>query len=97
MTKRISWLDDAGQKPRIEEYARKTQSFIDTIADGRVDTEELTAQETRLVALLKEVEAMLDDAQHAKVTQLLCELTAYDLMQMLHAMQQSRPRSRFVG
>jgi len=31
------------------------------------------------------------------VTELLCELTAYDVMQMLHAMQSSRPQTKFKG
>jgi hypothetical protein len=42
---------------------------------------------------MKEVEPMLDDKQHAKVTQLLCELTAYDIMQTLHGVQQARPKA----
>src|SRR3712207_5171449 len=91
---RVSWLDDAGQKPRIEEYARKMQTFIDTMADGRVTKDELAAQEERLVALLKEVEPTLDDAQHEKVTRLLCELTAYDLMQALHTLQEAQPKGK---
>ena len=37
------------------------------------------------------------DALHAKITALLCELTAYDLMQTLYQMQQSRPRTVFRG
>jgi hypothetical protein len=31
------------------------------------------------------------------VTELLCELTAYDLMQTLHEMQKARPRTAFRG
>ena len=67
------------------------------MADGKVDDAEIKAQEARLVALMKEVEPLLDDALHEKVTQLLCELTAYDLMQMLHQMQQARPQTMFRG
>lgn len=93
-TGRVGWLDDKGQKPRIEEYARKMQSFIDTMADGRVTKEEVAAQEERLVALLKEIEPQLDDAVHEKVTRLLCELTAYDLMQALHTLQEAQPKKK---
>ena len=50
-----------------------------------------------MTSLMKEVEPHLDDALHAKVTQLLCELTAYDLMQMLHEMQKSRRQTVFHG
>src|SRR5436305_5166372 len=90
-TGRKSWFDAKTQAPLIEQYARQLDSFIQTIADGRVDDAEVQAQEARLVALMKEVEPRLDDALHEKVTQLLCELTAYDIMQLLHTMQQARP------
>ncbi len=33
---------------------------------------------------------MLDDAIHAKVTRLLCEITAYNIMQFTHEMQEAR-------
>jgi hypothetical protein len=34
---------------------------------------------------------------HAKVTELLCELTAYDIMQFAHSLQEAKPRSQFRG
>ena len=46
---------------------------------------------------MKAVEPLLDDALHAKVTELLCELTAYDLMQTLHEMQKTRHKTVFRG
>jgi hypothetical protein len=46
---------------------------------------------------MKEIEPKLDDGLHAKVTELLCELTAHDLMQMLYQMQQARPKTVFRG
>jgi hypothetical protein len=67
------------------------------MADGIVDKAELKAQEARLVALMKEIEPGLDDALHEKITHLLCELTAYDLMQMMHALQVARPKTEFRG
>ena len=94
---RTSWLDETTQVPVIESQARRLESFIQTLADGKVDESELKAQEGRLVALMKEIEPQLDDALHEKVTRLLCELTAYDLMQMLHTMQEARPRTVFRG
>jgi hypothetical protein len=86
-----SWLDENDQKPVIERYARKLSSFIDAMADGKVDEGEIRAQEARLARLMREVEPQLDGAMHAKITQLLCELTAYDLMHVLHSMQMARP------
>lgn len=93
-TSRVSWLDETSQTPVIEQQARQLQSFIETLADGRVDDKELQAQEARVAALMKEIEPLLNDALHAKVTQLLCEMTAYDLMQMLSQMQPARAQWR---
>jgi hypothetical protein len=96
-TERLAWLDEKTHAPLIEKYARQLDSFIDTMADGKVEPSEITAQEERLIKLMKEIEPQLDDALHAKVTQLLCELTAYDLMQTIAAMQASRPKTAFRG
>ena len=47
-------------------------------------------QEARLVELMREAEEHLDDAAHAKVTRLMCELTAFNIMQFVYEMQMSR-------
>lgn len=94
---RTSWFDEKSQTPQIEQHARNLTSFIDALADGKVDDSELQAQEARLTAIMKEVEPLLDDNLHDKITQLLCELTAYDLMQTLHEMQRSRRKTAFRG
>ncbi len=94
---RTSWLDEKSQTPQIDQQARKLTSFIDALADGKIDDKEMKEQESRLTALMKEIEPQLDDKLHAKVTQLLCELTAYDLMQTLHEMQKARPKTAFRG
>jgi hypothetical protein len=67
------------------------------MADGKIEASELRDQEGRLVALMKEIEPQLDDALHEKVTRLLCELAAYDLMQMVQTMQEARPKTVFRG
>ena len=94
---RLRWLDDKSGAPMIERYARQLGSFLETMADGVVDESEVKAQETRIVNIMKEVEPLLDDALHAKMTQLLCELTAYDIMQILHSMHKARPKVKFRG
>lgn len=95
--RRSSWFDETTETPLIEQSARKLDSFLQTMSDGIVDASELQSQEARLVALMKEVEPQLDQALHEKVTSLLCELTAYNLMQTLHTMQEARPRTKFRG
>lgn len=95
--KRASWFDEKTEVPVIEQRARQLTSFVEAMRDGIVEESELKAQEARVVALMKEIEPKLDDALHAKVTELLCELTAYDLMQTFYAIQEARPKTRFVG
>jgi hypothetical protein len=95
--RRISWVDPKKDTPLIDAYARELDSFMQTMADGKVDDAEIKTQEKRLVKLMKEVEPLLDDRQHEGVTKLLCELTAYDIMQMLYTIQGSRPKSTFQG
>lgn len=94
---RKSWLDEQTQTPLIDQYARRMGTFMQTLADGVVDEKEIRDQEQRVVDLMKEVEPKLDDELHEKVTQLLCEVTAYDLMQVLHQMHKARPYGRFQG
>jgi len=94
---RVPWFDATKHKPLISEYAERMQPFIKAMADGRVDEAEVDAQEKRLMVSMKEVEPLLNNAVHGKVTRLLCEMAAYDLMQALHAVQSSRPQSEFRG
>jgi hypothetical protein len=94
---RTAWFDEATQTPLIGDYARRLDSFLSTMADGQVDEQELEAQEARLVKLMKDVESQLDPALHEKVTQLLCELTAYDIMQAFQIMKAARPKTAFRG
>jgi hypothetical protein len=94
---RTPWFDESTETPMLAEYARKLDSFCDAIADGRVTTGELEVQEERLVTLMREVEPLLSPEAHEKVTRLLCEVTAYDLMQALHMAGKARPKTAFRG
>ncbi len=87
---RKSWIDTETNEPLIEEYTRKLQTFARALSDGIVSEQEISDQEARLVELMRDVEPLLDDALHAKVTKLLCELTAFDIMQFVFELQQSR-------
>ena len=89
---RTPWFDDKAKDPLIDNYVQKMDTFIKAMADGTIDAAELKAQEDRLLKTMKEVDPLLDDKQHAKVTQLLCELTAYDVMSTLYGIHQSRPQ-----
>jgi hypothetical protein len=91
------WFDEASEAPMLMEYARKLDSFLDVVADGRVETKEIEEQEHRVVALMKEVEPLLSPEAHEKVTRLLCEVTAYDLMNAFYMAGKSRPLTKFRG
>jgi hypothetical protein len=92
-----AWLDETAGTPILAEKAKQMETFLSAMADGVIDASEVKTQEARLVKVIKEVEPLLDDRLHEKVTRLLCELTAYDLMQVMHALQQSRPKTVFRG
>lgn len=97
MAAKTPWFDDATEAPLLAEYAKKLDSFCDAVADGRVTSGELEDQEKRLVGIMKELEPLLSPEAHEKVTQLLCEVTAYDLMQAMYLAGQSRPKTVFRG
>lgn len=97
MAKRTPWFDPKTNDPLIDDYAKKLESFVSAIADGEISNKEITDQETRVVDLMKKVEPQLNDEQHEAVTKLLCEVTAYDIMMMLRSLQDTRPKTKFVG
>ena len=97
MSKKTPWFDAHSEAPMLAEYARKLDSFLDAVADARIETRELDEQEKRVVSLMKEVEPLLSPEAHEKVTRLLCEVTAYDLMQALHMAGHARTKTKFRG
>ena len=92
---RISWFDDKAEHPMIQEQIGKLESFTSAMADGVVSETELSRQESRLVASMKTLEADLSDDLHAKVTTVLVELSAYNVMRLLHELQAERARMAF--
>ncbi len=94
---RSSWLDEETQEVRIDDYAQQLTSFIDALADGRIDDAELEAQEKRVAEAMQDVEPQLDDEVHAKVTKLLCELSAFNIMQLMHTVDRARSKTTFRG
>ena len=92
---KTSWFDDKAEHPMIQEHLSKLESFTSALADGVVTKQELGAQEARLVAAMKALEGELNDALHAKTTTVLVELTAYNVMRLLHELQVERARLAF--
>jgi len=91
---RTSWFDDS-ELPVIDEQVHKLQSFTDAMADGVIEEKELKQQQDSLVETMRSVEASLTDEQHAKVTRLLVELSAYNIMRLLHELHAARIQKSF--
>jgi hypothetical protein len=90
-----SWFDEGAKHSTLHERVEKLESFTQAMADGVVDREELNAQEQRLVSAMKSLEPKLSAELHAQVTGVLIELTAYNVMRLLHELQTERARLAF--
>jgi hypothetical protein len=94
---RASWFDDRTEVPLIHDQIEKLESFTNALADGVVSKKELAGQEERLVTAMKTLEGGLSDELHAKVTTVLVELSAYNVMRLLHELHTERARIAFGG
>lgn len=92
---RIDWFDDKTSVPVIDEQVQKLAGFVEAMADGVIEKSELERQQSSVVQAMKAVQSDLNDAQHEKVTRLLVELSAYNVMRLLHELQQSRLQRAF--
>ena len=92
---RIDWLDDETNVPVIDEQVQKLTHFVDSMADGIIEKAELEKQQSSVIQAMKSVQADLNDAQHEKVTRLLVELSAFNIMKLLHELQQTRMQRAF--
>ena len=90
-----SWFDDKAGHEAIQDRVRKLESFTSALADGVVSKQEVEGQEQRLVAAMRALELELSDALHEKVTTVLVELSAYNVMRLLHELQAERARMAF--
>ena len=92
---KTSWFDERAQHPTLHERVEKLQSFTTAMADGVVDRKEIDGQEQRLTAAMKRLEPLLTDDLHEQVTSVMIELTAYNVMRLLHELQTERARTAF--
>ena len=92
---RSSWFDDKAEHPVIQERVNDLDSFTSAMADGIVSKKEVEGQEARLVAAMKALEPGLSDDLHGKVTTVLVELSAYNVMRLLHELHAERARMAF--
>jgi hypothetical protein len=92
---RTSWFDDSKNLPVIDEQVQKLDTFVQAMADGVIEKHELARQEESLVQAMKAVEGDLTDEQHARITRLLIELSAYNVMRLLHELQTEKLQRAF--
>jgi hypothetical protein len=92
---KTSWFDDRVEHPTLHERVEKLESFTAAMADGVVEKKELDGQEQRLTAAMKALEPRLSDDLHAQVTSVMIELTAYNIMRLLHELQTEHARVAF--
>ncbi len=94
---RTEWLDEKSDTPLIGQYVERLATFLDAMADGKIEPSELKAQEARVATLMKAIEPKLDDELHEQVTHLLCELSAYNIMHTIHELVREQPKTKFRG
>lgn len=93
---RINWLDEDTDLPALDEHVQQLEHFTNSLADGVIDAAELAKQNEAVVAAMRAVQDELSDEQHAKVTRLLVELTALNIMTTLHELTAERMK-KVVG
>ena len=81
MTRR-SWFDPAGEGAPFDGSVARLESWQQAMADGVIELHEVEDQRRRVLDLLRELEPLLDDAIHERVTRVLEELT---VLQAMHA------------
>ena len=92
---RTNWFDERGEHQAIHDRVQQMETFTDALADGVVAPQELADQELRLTAAMRKLEPDLNDELHAKVTTVLVELSAYNIMRLLHELRAEQVRGAF--
>ncbi|MBS2013031.1 MAG: hypothetical protein JST00_09100 [Deltaproteobacteria bacterium] len=77
---RRRWFDHEGAMPFGGSIAR-LQSWQDAIEDGVIEPHEVAAQTERVLGLLRDLEPLLDDDVHERVTRVLEEWAVLQAMQ----------------
>ena len=93
----MTFFDELKAAAHAEWVTYTEHPFTNAMADGVVSSQELKAQEDRLTAALKTLEGQLSDEAHAQVTTVLVELSAYNVMRVLHELQSQHARMVFDG
>lgn len=77
---RRAWFETTSEMPFQGTFSR-LESWQKAIEDGIIEPHEVAEQVERVMALLRTLEPMLDDAQHEQVTRVLEEWAVLQAMQ----------------
>lgn len=78
---RKSWFDEEHGLAQLAAYFQRMESWQQAIADGKITPEEIRAQGSRVIALLKEVEPLVSDTERQQITETLYEMAVLQAMQ----------------
>jgi hypothetical protein len=78
---RISWFDQEKGPLYLAEYFQRMASWQQAIADGKITPEEIRDQAGKVIALLKEVEPLVSEAERQVITETLYEMAVLQAMQ----------------
>jgi hypothetical protein len=78
---RISWFDQGKGPSYLSAYFQRMDSWQRAMADGKITPEEIRDQASTVIALLKEVEPMVSEAEHQLITEALYEMAVLQAMQ----------------
>jgi hypothetical protein len=78
---RISWFDQETGSILLSEYFQRMDSWQRAMADGKITAEEIRDQSSKVIELLKEVEPMVNEAEHQLITEALYEMAVLQAMQ----------------
>lgn len=94
---RTPWLGDEANPILIDEYAMELDSFLKAMKDGVITKKEVHDQEKHVASMMAEIEPLLWDELHEKITTLLVTLSAFNVMQTINTLQELRPSQSFIG
>jgi hypothetical protein len=79
---RRSWFDaKQGERPTIGTALPGLDTWKQAVEDGVIEVHEVEAQKDLVLQLLRDLEPMLDDTMHERVTRVLEEWTVLSAMQ----------------
>ncbi len=81
---RDGWFDGEGLDLLREQFLDHHEGWKKYIEDGQITAEEILEQENKIIGMLTELEPMLSDEVHEKLTKALLEYEVLVNMALIH-------------